>query len=235
MHFETPFSAYGRTVATDHSKSIIIRQVNAMKSILKSILCVLLVTVLQSAKSQTAQLWTQENRLYLIENLERTKLEIVKATKALSPRQWAFKEDSTKWSISQVVEHLGLYERIFAQEADIMLSTPANPLLDSLSKPDSVYLSWMSDPSPHKAEWNAEPLGLMKGSDNLIFFLYGRDHIIDFIRSTTYDLKSHFTFRWGEEKRRSIHSLMVVHFAHTDRHLKQIARIKTCKGFAVNK
>ena len=191
--------------------------------------------LLQSANCQTAQLWTQKDRLYLIDNLERTKQEIIKITKDLTPQQWIYKEDSTKWSISQVVEHLGLYERIFAQEADIMLSTPADPLLDSISKPDSAYLSWMSDPSPHKAEWNAEPLGLMKGSDNLVFFLYGRDHIIDFIRNTTYDLKSHFTFRWGEEKRRSIHSLMVVHFGHTDRHLKQILRIKAAPGFPGNK
>ena len=205
-----------------------------MKLILRYQLFVFLITVLQSANCQTTHLWTQEDRLYLIENLERTKLEIVKVTKDLTTSQWTYKEDSTKWSISQVVEHLGLYERIFAQEADIMLSIPADPLLDSLSKPDSSYLSWMSDPSPHKAEWNAEPLGLMKGYDNLTFFLFGRNHIIDFIRTTTYDLKSHFTFRWGEEKRRSIHSLMVVHFGHSDRHLKQILRIKAAPGFPVN-
>ena len=65
-----------------------------------------------------------------------------------------------------------------------------------------------SDPSPHKAEWNAEPLGFMQGADNLSFFLFGRDHIIDFIKNTSYDLKAHFTYRWGDEKRRSIHALM---------------------------
>ena len=167
----------------------------------------------------------------MIENLVRTRLEIIKETKDLSQVQWSYREDTTKWSIGQVVEHLGLYERIFAQEADIMLSGPADPLLDSLSKPDTSYLNWMSDPSPHKAEWNAQPLGLMKAADNLKFFLFGRDHIIDFIRTTTYDLKSHFTFRWGQEKRRSIHSLMVVHFGHTDRHLSQIMRIKKVKTF----
>ncbi len=169
--------------------------------------------------------------MYLVDNLQRSKFEIIKESKDLTPQQWAFKEDSTKWSIGQVLEHLGLYERIFAQEADIMLSIPADQMLDSLSKPDSTYLNWMGDPSPHKSEWNAEPLGLMKGEDNLKFFLFGRDHIIEFISNTTYDLKSHFTFRWGEEKRRSIHSLMVVHFAHTDRHLRQILRIKGSKDF----
>ncbi len=187
--------------------------------------------LLQPAHGQVLRLWTEKDRIYLVQNLERTKLEIINETKSLSSQQWRYKQDSTKWSIGQVLEHLGLYERIFAQEADIMLSIPPDPLLDSLSKPDSSYLNWMSDPSPHKAEWNADPLGLMKGPDNLDFFLFGRDHIIDFIRHTTYDLKAHFTFRWGQEKRRSIHALMVVHFGHTDRHLRQILRIKNEPGY----
>ena len=155
-----------------------------------------------------------------------SKLEIINQTKGLTSEQWAFKEDSTKWTIGQVLEHLGLYERIFAQEADIMLSSTPEPQLDSISLSDTSYINWMNDPSPHKAEWNAEPLGFMKGNDNLTFFLFGRNHIIDFIKNTTYDLKAHYTFRWGDEKRRSIHALMVVHFGHSDRHLKQIKRIK---------
>jgi len=183
------------------------------------------------ALAQTQKPWTETDRQYLVENLERTKLEIIRETKGLTLQQWSYKQDSSKWSIAQVLEHLGLYERIFAQEADIMLSTVPDPALDSISKNDSVYLNWMNDPSPHKSEWNAEPLGLMKGKDNLEFFLFGRNHLINFIQNTTYDLKSHFTFRWGDEKRRSIHALMVVHFAHTDRHLKQILRIKSEESY----
>ncbi len=181
--------------------------------------------------SQKQQLWTSSDRKFLVANLERTKLEILKETQNLSVEQFSYKEDSTKWSIGQVLEHLGLYERIFSQEADIMLSSTPEPELDSLSQPDTSYINWMNDPSPHKAEWNAEPLGLMKGSDNLSFFLFGRNHIIDFIKNTTYDLKAHFTYRWGNEKRRSIHALMVVHFGHTDRHLRQINRIKNSPNF----
>lgn len=181
--------------------------------------------------SQKRQLWTQADRKFLVDNLERTKLEIIKETQNLTFEQWSFKEDSTKWSIGQVLEHLGLYERIFAQEADIMLSSKPDPLLDSLSLPDTSYINWMNDPSPHQAEWNAEPLGFMKGTDNLIFFLFGRNHIIEFIKNTTFDLKAHHTYRWGKEQRRSIHALMVVHFGHTDRHLKQIYRIKNTAGF----
>lgn len=181
--------------------------------------------------AQTVKRFTEADRKYLVAELERSRDAILRECAGLTAAQWQFSPDSGKWNIGQVLEHLGLYERIFAQEADIMLSAPPDPALDSLSKPDSVYLRWMEDPSPHQHEWNAEPLGLMKGEDNVRFFRFGRDHLLAFIRTTSYDLKSHFTFRWGEEKRRSIHALMVVHFGHTDRHLKQILRIKQHAAF----
>lgn len=194
------------------------------------LLSFLLLFILPVSKNQVygqlARPWTEKDRAYLVENLERTRNAIIEETKNLTLEQWSFKPDSNQWSIGQVLEHLGLYERIFAQEADIMLSTDPDPQMDTLSMPDSSYINWMNDPSPHKAEWNAEPLGFMQGEDNLTFFLFGRNHLVDFVKNTGYDLKSHFTFRWGDEKRRSIHALMVVHFGHTDRHLRQILRIK---------
>ncbi|MES2649275.1 MAG: DinB family protein [Bacteroidota bacterium] len=181
--------------------------------------------------SQIKRPWTEKDRLFLVQNLERTRNLLIAGTKTLTMEQWSFKPDSTQWSIGQVLEHLGLYERIFAQEADIMLSTAPDPEMDTASLNDTTYLNWMNDPSLHKAEWNAQPLGFMKGNDNLEFFLFGRNHLIDFIRNTSYDLKSHFTYRWGDEKRRSIHGLMVVHFGHSDRHLKQILKLKANPKF----
>ena len=77
----------------------------------------LILFVTTTCYSQPKNIWTEVDRKFLIENLERTKLEIIKQTKDLTSEQWAFKEDSTKWTIGQVLEHLGLYERIFAQEA----------------------------------------------------------------------------------------------------------------------
>jgi hypothetical protein len=196
-----------------------------------AILLLLFTSIQQDGYSQSAKRWTASDREFLVSNLERTKLEIIRETQHLTLQQWSYKKDSATWSIAQVLEHLGLYERIFMQEADIMLSTVPDPQLDSVSLDDKKYIKWMDDPGPHKAEWNAEPLGFMDGSENLEFFLFGRNHIISFINNTTYDLKAHHTFRWGNEKRRSIHGLMVVHFAHTDRHLRQIKKIKQLNSF----
>ncbi len=196
------------------------------------LLAFIVVSINSPALGQSgSSLWTEADRQFLITNLERTKQQIIRETEHLTLSQWSFREDSTKWSIAQVLEHLGLYERIFAQEADIMLSTSPEPHLRNLSLPDTTYLNWMNEPQPHQAEWNAEPLGFMNGADNLTFFLFGRDRITSFIKNTTSDLKAHYTYRAGKEQRRSIHALMVVHFGHTDRHLKQIARIKSARNF----
>ena len=183
-----------------------------------------------AGKAQSLPSWAEQDREFLLENLKRTREEVIKETTNLTDNQWSYKEDSLHWSIAQVLEHLGLYERLFIQEADIMLSATPDPQLARFDQPDTVYINWMNDPNPHHAEWNAEPLGLMKGSDNLTFFLFGRNHLISYIQRTNYDLKKYYTYRWGEEQRRSIHGLMVVHFANTDRHLKQIKRIKFYHG-----
>ena len=181
--------------------------------------------------SQVSRRWTENDRRYLLDNLERTKQEVISATSSLNAAQWSFREDSTRWSIAQVIEHLGLAERIFMQEAGILLMAPPDTSLKQFLMHDSIYINKQNDPSPNHASWNVEPLGLMNGADNLTFFVFGRDHMMIFVRETQNDLKVHFTYRAAPEQRRSIHALMVTCFAHTDRHLKQISKIKQAPNF----
>lgn len=177
---------------------------------------------------QNGNFWTNQDRAMLLKELERTKQEIIAETNSLTNDQWHFKPSKEAWSIAQVVEHLGIYERIFLQEAWIATELPPQPQYYVSSLSDSTYLSWMAESQSHNAPENAIPLGYMKGKDNLSFFTFGRDFIIDFVGKTSKDLKVHFTPREGEpNNRRSIHGLFVVHFGHTDRHLRQIMKIKS--------
>lgn len=177
---------------------------------------------------QNGKVWTAGDRTMLLTELERTKQAIITETASLTDEQWHFKPSKEAWCIAQVVEHLGLYERIFLQEAWIATEIPPQPEYHTATLSDSTYLSWMAESQSHNAPENAKPLGYMKGKDNLSFFVLGRDPVIDFVRRTDKDLKVHFTPRAGEpNNRRSIHGLLVVHYGHTDRHLRQIARIKS--------
>lgn len=181
---------------------------------------------------KAGKIWSEEDRKYLIAELERTQKEVREEVDQLSDEQWHFKPSKEAWSIGQVVEHLGLYERIFLQEAWLGTELPPQPeYLDAFTT-DSTYISWMAENTGHQAPENAIPLGYMNGKDNLLFFNFGRDNILQFVRQTQKDLKVHFTPRADEpHNRRSIHALLVVHFAHTDRHLRQIKRIKSHKNY----
>ncbi|RYG43052.1 MAG: DinB family protein, partial [Chitinophagaceae bacterium] len=117
-----------------------VQKIMGMKTCFPYVIAICIGLFAKTSIAQSPELWKEKDRRFLIENLERTRNEVIGRCTRLSPDQWRFKPDSASWSIAQVVEHLGLYERIFIQEADIMLSADPDPALDSLSSPDSVYI-----------------------------------------------------------------------------------------------
>lgn len=181
------------------------------------------------------KIWTEEDRQFLLNELHRTRDKMIAETENLTLEQWHFKPSKESWSIAQVVEHIGLYERIVLQEARIANDLPPQHQFYHESNSASTYLAWMAEKNPHVAPENGVPLGFMEGKDNLEFFLYGRGLILNYIEETDTDLKAHFTPRKSEpNNRRSIHGLFLVHFGHTDRHLRQIERIKSNSSYPEN-
>ncbi len=174
------------------------------------------------------KMWTTVDQKSLLSELKRTKNEMIAATKSLTDEQWHFKPDADSWNIGQVVEHMGIYERLYYQEGMAALrNTDPMPGIADQILGDETYLAWMAEKQPHFAPAHAVPSGFMKGRDNLDYFLYGRNLLEEMVRTTDKDLKSHFVPRKSEPKGlHSIHVLLVVHYGHTDRHLRQIERIK---------
>ncbi|MCA4897760.1 MAG: DinB family protein [Bacteroidota bacterium] len=60
-----------------------------------------------SEKTVPVPVWTEADRKFLLDNLTRTKEELISETKNLTKQQWNFKESPDRWSINQIVEHLG--------------------------------------------------------------------------------------------------------------------------------
>ena len=71
------------------------------------------------------------------------------------------------------------------------------------------------------------PMGLNQGKNNLEWFLKMRDEGIGFVDSTRSNLRVYF-LRPG---RGNIHQVFTTIFAHTDRHLRQIRRVKAHTNF----
>ena len=178
------------------------------------------------AQSKT---WSDADRKYLIENLSKTRDSIIKETKNLSKAQWNFKESESRWSISQVVEHLAFWELLLQREISQALVAGARPELNDGGRTDSAVLAFLGEENPHIATEYTKPftftvpMGLNDGENNLKWLLKMRNEGIGFVDSTTTNLRAYF-LRPG---RGNVHQVLMTIFAHTDRHLRQIRRVKS--------
>jgi len=171
------------------------------------------------------KLWTENDRQYLLDHLKKTTDALEKETTGLTEAQWHFKESPGRWSIAQVIEHLGIYESLYNREATVITNSTPQPELNETVKSDTFFLEWMAETQPHVAGGLGLPQGLMHGADNWKYFKNLRDQNVAFIQATNADLRAHFTYRSGNV-RWSIHQLYIILFAHCDRHLKQILKVK---------
>src|SRR6185436_17596673 len=101
------------------------------------------------AWAQETQRWTDADRKYLLENLIRSRDELVKETQGLSKKQWTFKESADRWSINEVVEHLAIFELIFDREIGRSLGGKPQPEFNKDVRPDSSYTNFIMEDEPH--------------------------------------------------------------------------------------
>lgn len=185
---------------------------------------ILFLLISMSATAQNKQ-WTENDRQELIANLKKTKDSLIKETQNLSIEQWNFRESPERWTIGEIVEHLGLWERIFARETNIALRSKPTPDLNASSKPDSWYIDFIMEEKIHNAPDYARPTGFIQGKDNLTAFLKIREQTIRFVETTQADLKAHFE-PVGGENYRNVHQIFIVQYGHVSRHIRQIKKVK---------
>jgi hypothetical protein len=172
------------------------------------------------------KLWTAADKQSTIEQLVRTRDIVVKETESLSPEQWAFHESPDRWSIGQIVEHLALWEIIWSRELSIGTRNKPQPELVKTTRPDSYYHEFIMEPTAHKSAEIATPTGFINGKDNLTFFLRGREQNLTFVRNSEADMRAIFEFT-GTPEPRNMHQVLIYQWGHTDRHLRQILKVKS--------
>ncbi|MBO0950283.1 DinB family protein [Fibrella sp. HMF5405] len=172
-----------------------------------------------------AKLWTETDRQYTLDNLKRTRDELTRETENLTPAQWAFHESPDRWSIGEVVEHLALWEIIWAREVSMGSRSKPQSELNQTSKPDGYYAEWIMEPTPHKSPDFSRPTGFIEGKNNLLFFTKLRNQTIDFVSTTTTDMRAQFELT-GTDSPRNMHQVYIFQWGHVDRHLRQIRKIK---------
>jgi hypothetical protein len=168
--------------------------------------------------------WTEEDRAYLLENLLRSRADLIAAVENLSEEQWNFKEDESRWSINQIVEHVAIYELLFMDQIAVALQMGEFPQIDKYP-PDSLFLGDNPE-SQVTTDFTGPfsytvPLGNNEGPDNLTWLLKMREESIEFVRNEKRNLRIYyFSFALN------VHQKLMQIFSHTDRHLKQINKVK---------
>ncbi len=200
-----------------------------MKIIL-TLALVLGLTVLSKAQTKTDQssnapVWTEGDRKYLLDNLSRSKQEVIDETRNLTKEQWNFKESPDRWNINQIVEHIALWEILFTHEISRALAMEPNPTF--AAAPDSVFLG--QDPKELNAlDYTkpfsfAIPLGNNEGKNNVIWLTTMRNESIDYLKKETKNIKLQYDYCGGA----NVYQYYLAIFSHTDRHLRQIRKVKT--------
>ena len=184
--------------------------------------------VVASEITQEVKQWTEMDRRYLLENLNRSKAELVKETEGLTKEQWNFKETPDRWSINQVVEHIAIWEMLISHDISRALADGPKPDLSKKSRPDSVFVTFIMEEKPHisteytKPFTYTVPMGINEGKSNVEWFLKLRNEAISYLTTTNDDLRS-YNLKPGSP---NIHQRYITIFGHCDRHLRQIRKIK---------
>lgn len=178
--------------------------------------------------SQDVKRWTEADRQYLLENLIRSRDELIKETRGLTKEQWSFKESPDRWSINEVVEHIAMWELLLDHEISKALYEGLKPDLYKTAKPDSVILGFIMEEKPHiSVEYTKPftytlPMGLNAGENNVAWLLKMRNESIAYVEKAKEDLRS-YNLKPGSP---AIHQRYITLFGHCDRHLRQIRKIK---------
>jgi len=173
--------------------------------------------------------WTEEDRAYLLDNLTQSKGELIKETQNLTEEQWNFREDTDRWSINQIVEHLAIYELIFMNQISVALQMGELPQIKKYPA-DSLFLG--NDPNQNKTTDFTKPfsytvpLGNNQGNDNLIWLTTMRNESIEFVKTENRNLRLYY-INFGP----NVHHKCMQIFAHTYRHLNQIRKVKKHPNF----
>src|SRR5690349_13066415 len=165
---------------------------------MKKVTWLVLMIIPWLATAQEAQRWTEEDRQYLLQNLARSRDELLKELEGLSKKQWSFKESPDRWSINEVVEHLALFELIFDREIGIALRGKPNPEFSKDVKPDSYYTGFIMEETPHvtveytKPFTYSVPLGMNDIKSNMAWFTKMRNESIEYLKTTKEDMRLYY-------------------------------------------
>lgn len=176
--------------------------------------------------------------------LTETRDGVVKAVQGLSEAQWKFKPGPDRWSIVQVVEHLGVVEDFFLRSIAARLNEAPAGLPDrDPQEMDALILAREPDrstkvlvpgrPSLAEAPPPIIPTGLWTPQDSLRRFLAMREKTAAFLQSPAAEHRRHAVEHPALGPLDGYQWVLFV-AAHCERHIQQIFEVKADPHFPAN-
>ncbi len=214
------------------------------------------------ASSSAANPIAQGDRNYLIAHLEMTREFVRDTTRGLTKEQWLHSPGPKQWSTVQCIEHIARTEEYVLKMVRERVLTSAVPLVDSFPSTakgrkqateqpkrmgpaeDAWVLRWITDRMPQASEPVATrpPIAEIAPRSSiddpaavLSHFLKVRAATIDYVRSTSDDLRGHSANApmagFPQMPFSDGYQWILRMSGHTERHLMQVHAIRQSPGY----
>jgi hypothetical protein len=190
------------------------------------------------AKTGKGRPMTDEERATLIAQLERTQKVFADSLAGVTPEQWTFKPAPDRWSIAEVAEHLVKAEELLLSYTTgqvLKIPTPGDfteLTPEQYKEADAKALAIAVDRSKKaQAIEPLRPTGVYKTVDEAVkAFAERRAKSIEYARTSTDDLRSHFTPHPALGRMDAYQYLLTL-AGHVERHVAQINEIKASANY----
>ena len=191
------------------------------------LLGLLVITGLAGTTSGSISGKERKNAVGLMKN---TRTDMLKSIKDLSATQINFKTSGEQWSVKECIYHIAASENIMWKWLQVSMKLPANPEKRSqITLTDEEIISIMQERA-YKGGTNELPefshlsSNYKSLNDALTDFKQKRAEHIEYIKSTTEDLRNHVVqtpLGWVD-----CYQLYLMIASHANRHIQQITEIK---------
>jgi hypothetical protein len=183
------------------------------------------------AISLQAEGLSQKDRDFAMSYLHATRKQVLDAVDGLTEAQWKFKQADDRWSVAQVLEHIVVTERALLGMVQKTASGPASPVPEASKVKDEDIMKMISSREKKvQAPEQLRPTGsLGTGASEIEQFKQARDATINYVRTTSDDLRAHS----GKSPLGQVDCVQWLLYigAHSERHLAQILEVKADPKF----
>lgn len=185
-----------------------------------------LIATVSTARLPAAPLTVTE-RQHLVAHLETTAAWLSDEVSGLTAAQIAFQPDADAWSIAQVVDHLVVVAPIYWRDLQAALERPAGGRTSGMSDADVLWYG-IDRTRREQAIPGERPAGDLRDMPAaLAIYRKHHDRLLQYIRTTSDDLRGHFVQRQGCDA----YQWALLISTHEQRHILQIREIKANPRF----